>query len=65
MFENFDLWYDPLGSEDNRPFVVECRVRDQELATTEGWAMVSLTVEEARKICEYIQEQIRLHEKES
>lgn len=65
MFENFDIWYDRLGSEDDRPFVVACRGRDRELENAEGWAIASFTVEEAKKICEYIQEQICLHEKES
>lgn len=62
MFENFDIWYDRLGSDD-RPFVAACR--DREVKNDERWVIVSFTVEEAKKICEYIQEQICLHEKES
>lgn len=63
MFENFDIWYDNLGSDDDRPFVAACR--DREVKNDERWVLVSFTVEEANKICEYIQEQICLHEKES
>lgn len=63
MFENFDIWYDRLGDDDDRPFTLACR--DQEVENDERWVMVSFTVEEAKKICEYIQEQIRLHEKET
>ena len=63
MFENFDIWYDRLGDDDDHPFMVTCR--DQEVENDERWGTVSFTVEEAKKICEYIQEQIRLHEKET
>lgn len=63
MFENFDIWYDRLGSDDDCPFTVACRDRD--VKNSERWVLVSFTVEEAKKICEYIQEQIHLHEEES
>ena len=63
MFENFDIWCNHLGSDDNCPFMVSCR--DQQIKKYERWVMVSLTIEEAKKICEYIQEQIYLYEKES
>ena len=63
MFENFDIWYSRLGEDDDHPFMVVCR--DQEIENGERWVVTSFTVEEAKKICEYIQEQIRLHEKET
>lgn len=63
MFENFDIWCNHLGIDDNCPFMVACR--DRQIKNYERWVMVSLTVEEAKKICEYIQEQIYLYEKES
>ena len=64
MFETFDIWYDDnLGSEDGRPFVIE-RLKMMD-AQHVKWTMVSFTIEEAKKICEYIQEQICLHEKKS
>ena len=64
MFETFDIWYDDnLVSEDGRPFVIE-RLKMTD-ARHVKWTMVSFTVEEAKKICEYIQEQICLHEKKS
>lgn len=63
MFENFNVWYDRLGSDDDCPFTVACR--DREVKNGERWVLVSFTVEEAKKICEYIQEQIHLHEEES
>ena len=63
MLENFDIWCNQLGSDDNCPFMVACR--DRQIKNYERWVMVSLTVNEAKKICEYIQEQICLYEKES
>lgn len=64
MFEAFDIWYDDhLGSEDGRPFVIE-RLKMAGARNVE-WTMMSFTVEEAKKICEFIQEQMRLHEEES
>lgn len=64
MLETFDIWYDDrLGSEDGRPFVIE-RLKMTDARHVE-WTMVSFTVEEAKKICEFIQEQMRLHEEES
>ena len=64
MFETFDIWYDDnLVSEDGQPFVIE-RLKMTD-ARHVKWTMASFTVEEAKKICEYIQEQIRLHEKKS
>ena len=59
MFENFNVWYGRLGSDDDCPFTVACR--DREVKNSERWVLVSFT-EEAKKICEYIQEQIHLHE---
>ena len=64
MFETFDIWYDDnLVSEDGRPFVIE-RLKMTDARHVE-WNMISFTVEEAKKICEYIQDQICLHEKKS
>lgn len=64
MFEAFDIWYDDhLGSEDGRPFVIE-RLKMTSARNVE-WTMMSFTVEEAKKICEFIQEQMHLHEEES
>ena len=64
MFEAFDIWYDDyLGSEDGRPFVIE-RLKMTDARNVE-WTMMSFTVEEAKKICEFIQEQMHLHEEES
>ena len=64
MFETFDIWYDDdLVSADGRPFVIE-RLKMTDAQHVEC-TMVSFTVEEAKKICEYIQEQICLHEKKS
>ena len=62
MFENFDIWYDALASDNNHPFVVACR--DREIENDERWVLVSFTIEEAKKICDYIQEQIRLNKEE-
>lgn len=47
MFENFDIWYDRLGDDDDHPFMVTCR--DQEVENDERWVTVSFTVEEAKK----------------
>lgn len=47
MFENFDIWYNNLGSDDDRPFVAACR--DREVKNDERWVLVSFTVEEAKK----------------
>ena len=64
MFEAFDIWYDDhLGSEDGHPFVIE-RLKMTDVRNVE-WTMMSFTVEEAKKICEFIQEKMRLHEEES
>lgn len=61
MFEAFDIWYDDrLGSEEGRPFVIERLERTD--AQNVKWTMMSFTVEEAKRICEYIQEQLSLHE---
>ena len=61
MFENFDIWYERLGSDDDHPFVIACR--DQEIRNKKRWVITSFTVEEAKKICEYIQKHICLHER--
>lgn len=61
MFENFDIWYERLGSDDDHPFVIACR--DQEIKNEKRWVITSFTVEEAKKICEYIQKHICLHER--
>lgn len=61
MFENFDIWYERLGSDDDHPFKVACR--DQEIKNEKRWAITSFTVEEAKKICEYIKKHICLHER--
>ena len=63
MFEYFDVWYDKDGIDDERPFMVSCR--DREVTSEERWVLASFTVEEAKKISEYIQQQISIHEKES
>lgn len=61
MFEAFDIWYDDrLGREEGRPFVIERLERTE--AQNAKWTMMSFTVEEAKRICEYIQEQLSLHE---
>lgn len=61
MFEAFDIWYDDrLGREEDRPFVIERLERTD--AQNVKWTMMSFTVEEAKRICEYIQEQLSLHE---
>lgn len=61
MFEAFDIWYDDrLGSEEGRPFVIERLERTD--AQNVKWTMMSLTIEEAKRICEYIQEQLSPHE---
>ena len=62
MLENFDIWYDVLANDNNRPFIAACR--DREIKNSERWVLVSFTIEEAKKICDYIQEQIRLHKEE-
>ena len=63
MFEFLDIWYDKDGIDDERPFMVACR--DREVKDEERWVLASLTVEEAKKISEYIQQQISQHEEES
>lgn len=61
MFEAFDIWYDDrLGREEGSPFVIERLERTD--AQNVKWTMMSFTVEEAKRICEYIQEQLSLHE---
>ena len=61
MFEAFDIWYDDrLGREEGRPFVIERLERTD--AQNVNWTIMSFTVEEAKRICEYIQEQLSLHE---
>lgn len=61
MFEAFDILYDDrLGREEGRPFVIERLERTD--AQNVKWTMMSFTVEEAKRICEYIQEQLSLHE---
>lgn len=61
MFEAFDIWYDDrLGREEGRLFVIERLERTD--AQNVKWTMMSFTVEEAKKICEYIQEQLSLYE---
>jgi hypothetical protein len=60
MFETFDIWYDDrLGREEGRPFVIERLERTD--AQNVNWTIMSFTVEEAKRICEYIQEQLSLH----
>lgn len=60
MFETFDIWYDDrLGREEGRPFVIERLERTD--AQNVKWTMMSFTVEEAKRICEYIQAQLPLH----
>lgn len=51
---------DRLGREEDRPFVIERLERTD--AQNVKWTMMSFTVEEAKRICEYIQEQLSLHE---
>lgn len=61
MFEAFDIWYDDrLGREEGRPFVIERLERTD--AQNVNWTIMSFTVEEAKRICEYIQEQLSRHE---
>lgn len=61
MFEDFDIWYDDrLGREEGRTFVIEILERTD--AQNVNWTIMSFTVEEAKRICEYIQEQLSLHE---
>lgn len=61
MFKTFDIWYDErLGREEGRSFVIERLERTD--AQNVKWTMMSFTVEEAKRICEYIQEQLPLHE---
>lgn len=50
-FENFDLWYDKDGDEDERPFMLACRDRE---CVYERWVLVSFTEEEAKQIYEYL-----------
>lgn len=52
MFENFDIWYDKDGSDDDRPFMLACR--DRESVHDERWVLVSFTEEEAKRIYEYL-----------
>lgn len=58
MFENFDLWFDKYGEEDERPFMVACR--DRGTMDGERWVITSLTIEEATKLHKYLEE--HLHE---
>lgn len=50
-FENFDIWYEKLGGDDDRPFMVA--VRDRE-SVDERWVLTSFTEEEAKVIYEYL-----------
>ena len=50
MFENFDIWYDKDGLEDDRPILIAVRDREED----ERWALASLTIEEAKKVYEYL-----------
>ncbi len=51
MFENFDLWFDD-ELEDDRPFVIACK--DREITTEERWVLASLSVDEMKKVYEYL-----------
>lgn len=56
MFENFDLWFDKDGEEDERPFMVACR--DRETIDGERWVIASLSIEEATKLNKYLEEHL-------
>ena len=55
MFENIDIWYDN-SLDDNKPFVFACR--DREVAYEERWVLASLSIADAKKLYEYLQEHL-------